>query len=165
MTTSSNNSGIDPRGPRFGAGITATLLLITIGLGLQAPQAGGNIADRAGDPAFILLAALAALFAWGAFAGIRAHPYGIIYSAWVKPRLAPPSFLEEPQPPTFAQLVGFLVSLTGVILHLSGVPYGLVAAASAAFIAAFLNSVFGLCLGCELYALLVRAGLVKKVSL
>jgi hypothetical protein len=41
----------------------------------------------------------------------------------------------------------------------------LVAAASAAFIAAFLNSVFGLCLGCELYALLVRAGLVKKVSL
>jgi len=40
----------------------------------------------------------------------------------------------------------------------------LVVSASAAFIAAFLNSVFGLCLGCELYALLVRARWVKGAS-
>ena len=67
-----------------------------------------------------------------------------------------------PEPPTFAQLVGLLVTSVGLVLHLAGVPYGLVAAASAAFIAAFLNSVFGLCLGCELYALLVRARLVRS---
>jgi hypothetical protein len=57
--------------------------------------------------------------------------------------------------------VGFLVTATGVLLHLIGVPYGLVGAAAAAFIAAFLNSVFGLCLGCELYALLVRAKVIR----
>ena len=164
MATSSNSRGIDPRGPRFGAGITATLMLVTIGLGLQTPLAQGGIVDRAGEPAFILLALLTALFAWGAFAGIKAHPYGILFATWVKPRLAAPSFLEPPEPPTFAQLVGFLVSLAGVILHLAGVPYGLVVSASAAFLAAFLNSVFGLCLGCELYALLVRARWVKGAS-
>jgi hypothetical protein len=139
-------------------------MLVTIGLGLQTPLAQGGIVDRAGEPAFILLALLTALFAWGAFAGIKAHPYGILFATWVKPRLAAPSFLEPPEPPTFAQLVGFLVSLAGVILHLAGVPYGLVVSASAAFLAAFLNSVFGLCLGCELYALLVRARWVKGAS-
>lgn len=164
MATSSNSGGIDPRGPRFGAGITATLMLVSIGLGLQTPLAQGGIVDRAGEPAFILLALLTALFAWGAFAGIKAHPYGILFATWVKPRLAAPSFLEPPEPPTFAQLVGFLVSLAGVILHLAGVPYGLVVSASAAFLAAFLNSVFGLCLGCELHALLVRARWVKGAS-
>ena len=35
MSTSSKSpAGIDPRGPRFGAGITAVLLLVTIALGL-----------------------------------------------------------------------------------------------------------------------------------
>ena len=52
MATSSNSGGIDPRGPRFGAGITATLMLVTIGLGLQTPLAQGGIVDRAGEPAF-----------------------------------------------------------------------------------------------------------------
>ena len=34
--------------------------------------------------------------------------------------------------------------------------------AAAAFIAAFLNAVFGLCLGCQLYLLLQRAGIVGR---
>jgi hypothetical protein len=165
MATSSDTTGIDPRGPRFGAGITAVLLLITIGLGLARPDASGSIAERVTEPAFVLLTILTAIFAWGAFAGIRKHPYGLLFAALIKPRLQPPSFREPPEPPTFAQLIGFLVSSAGVVLHLAGVPYGLVGAAAAAFIAAFLNSVFGLCLGCELYALLVRARLIKPKNL
>jgi hypothetical protein len=58
--------------------------------------------------------------------------------------------------------VGLFVSTVGLVLHLLGVPYGLVVAAAAAFIAAFLNAVFGLCLGCELFGLLMRLGLVGK---
>jgi hypothetical protein len=54
-----------------------------------------------------------------------------------------------------------VVTLIGVALHLSGVPFGLVIFAAAAFIAAFLNSVFDYCLGCQLYLLLVRAGLIR----
>ena len=38
----------------------------------------------------------------------------------------------------------------------------LVVAAGAAFIAAFLNSVFAYCLGCQIYLLLVRAGILGR---
>ena len=156
-----SSPGIDPRGPRFGAGITAVLLLVVIGLGL----AGGtpaSLADRLVQPAFLLFVALTLVFAWGAFAGIQRHPYGLLFKRLVRPRLAPPAELEDPAPPTFAQGVGFLVSVVGVVLHLVGVPYGLVAAAAAAFVAAFLNSVFAYCLGCQIYLLLVRTGVVKR---
>jgi hypothetical protein len=164
MTTSSKNSPqIDPRGPRFGAGITTVLLLVTIALAL-AESPGATLEARAAQPSFILLAVLSALFAWGALAGVQRHPYGVIFKAVVRPRLAPPAFTEAPEPPTFAQLIGFLVSLTGVVLHLIGVPYGLVSAAAVAFVAAFLNAVFGLCLGCEMYALLVRARLIRGAT-
>ncbi len=75
---------------------------------------------------------------------------------------SPPTELEDPAPPTFAQGVGFAITLVGLALHLLNVPYALVVAAAAAFVAAFLNSVFGLCLGCQLYVLLVRAGLLGR---
>jgi len=144
--------GIDPRGPRFSAGITAVLLLVTIALSL----AGATVAATA------LFAALVALFAWGAFAGIQRHPYGVLFKKLVRPRLEKPAELEDPAPPTFAQGVGFVITLTGLALHLAAVPYALVIAASAAFIAAFLNSVFGYCLGCQIYLLLVRAGIIRR---
>lgn len=161
MSTSSKESRhIDPRGPRFGAGITGVLLLTTIALALGETP-GGSIDERALQPSFILLAALSALFGWGAFAGVQRHPYGLIFKTVVRPRLSAPQFTEPVEPPTFAQLIGFLVTVTGVVLHLVGVPYGLVAAAAVAFVAAFLNSVFGLCLGCEMYGLLVRAKLIR----
>jgi hypothetical protein len=146
--------GIDPRGPRFSAGITAVLLLVVIGLALS----GATVA------ATIIFTALTLLFAWGAFAGVQRHPYGALYRAVVRPRLKPPTELEDPVPPTFAQGVGFVITLVGLVLHLAGVPYALVIAAAAAFVAAFLNSVFGYCLGCQLYLLLVRAGLLGRTK-
>ncbi|MGG7510325.1 DUF4395 domain-containing protein [Plantibacter sp. YIM 135249] len=167
-------AGIDPRSPRFGAGITAVLLLVVIFLGLvglsaaQTPNGqtvgAATVGERAGDPAFILLAVIAALFAWGAFAGVKRHPYGWLFKRFVRPRLGPPAELEAPEPPTFAQGVGLFVVVIGLALHLAGVPLALVIAAGAAFIAAFLNSVFGYCLGCQLYLLLVRARVINRVS-
>ena len=145
-------AGIDPRSPRFGAGITAVLLLVVVGLNL----AGAFLAST------IIFTLLVALFAWGAFAGIRRHPYGAIFRALIRPRLKPPTELEDPAPPTFAQGVGFVITGVGLALHLAGVPYALVIAASAAFIAAFLNSVFAYCLGCQIYLLLVRAGILGR---
>lgn len=139
-------SGVDPRGPRFSAGITAVLLLVVVVLGL----AGANL------PAFALLTAIALLFAWGAFRGVGAHPYGILFRKFVRPRLAAPTELEDPRPPTFAQLVGLIVTGVGVVLALFGLPLAVVIAAAAAFIAAFLNSVFGYCLGCQIYLLIIR---------
>ena len=160
-STTTPTKGIDPRSPRFGAGITAVLLLLVIGLGLASPAAA-TPAERATQPAFILFALISALFAWGAFAGIRRHPYGAIFRRLVRPRLAAPNELEDPAPPTFAQGVGFVITLAGLVLQLAGVPLALVVAASAAFIAAFLNSVFAYCLGCQIYLLLARAGILGR---
>ena len=159
----SASSGIDPRGPRFGAGISAVLLLVTVGLGLV----GGTpatLVDRILEPAFLLLLAISLVFAWGAFAGIARHPYGWLFRKLVRPRLKAPIELEDPAPPTFAQGIGFAVTIVGVALHLVGVPYAIVVAASLAFVAAFLNSVFAYCIGCQLYLLLVRAGVLGRKS-
>ena len=145
---------IDPRGPRFSAGITAVLLLTVIALALL----------ELNTAAIALFAIITALFAWGAFAGVQRHPYSLLFKKFVRPRLAAPTDLEDVAPPTFAQGVGFVITLVGLVLQLVGVPYALVIAASAAFIAAFLNSVFAYCLGCQIYLLLVRTGVVKQHS-
>ena len=144
--------GIDPRGPRFGAGITAVVQLAVIFLALLG----------ASGPALALLGLQTAVFAWGAFAGVARHPYGLVYKALLRPRLGPPAALEDPVPPTFAQGVGLLVAVVGVILGLAGAPGGVPIAAAAAFVAAFLNAVFDYCLGCQLYLLLVRARLLGR---
>lgn len=144
--------GIDPRGSRFSAGITAVLLLVVVGLGLS----NLTVASTA------LFAVIFAIFAWGAFAGVQRHPYGLLFKKVVRPRLAAPKELEDPTPPTFAQGVGFVITGLGLGLQLLVVPYAVVIAASAAFIAAFLNSVFAYCLGCQIYLLLVRAGILNR---
>jgi hypothetical protein len=143
--------GIDPRGPRFGAGITGVLLLIDLFLALT----GARVA------ATVLLAAICAVFAWGAFAGIARHPYGLLFRRLVRPRLGPPAELEAPEPPTFAQGVGFAITLVGVVLGAVGLVPGLAVCAALAFAAAFLNSVFGFCLGCRMYVLLIRARVIR----
>ncbi|MFT2817737.1 DUF4395 domain-containing protein [Leifsonia sp. A12D58] len=145
-------SGIDPRGLRFSAAITGVLLLVVVYLALVG----------AATAALVLLAAIAALFAWGAFAGVSAHPYGLLFRKLVRPRLAPPTELEAPAPPTFAQGVGLVVTGLGVLLGLLGLPLAVPIAAATAFVAAFLNSVFGYCLGCQIYLLLVRAGVLGR---
>ena len=55
------NTGIDPRGPRFGAAITGILLLVVIGVWLS----GHTLV------AFVIFAFITLVFAWGAFAVIE----------------------------------------------------------------------------------------------
>lgn len=179
---------IDVRGPRFAASITAVLLLIAVLLGLTGASAdpsggaygwfayqplaegtftsaplGSVLAYRVADAGFILLAVIAALFLWGVVSP-RTAPWGVLYRKLVQPRLQPAREFEDPRPPRFAQGVGLFVTVVGVALHLIGVPWALPIAAAAAFIAAFLNAVFGLCLGCQLYLLLARAGIIRTAS-
>jgi Domain of unknown function (DUF4395) len=151
--TSKTPAGIDPRGPRFGAAITSVLLLITVFLGL-------NPATE--STAYALLFVITALFAVGAILGNSKHPYGLFFKKFVRPRLAAPKELEDPRPPQFAQLVGFIVAAVGLVLGAFGVAYGVAGAAAAAFIAAFLNAAFAFCLGCQIYVGLQRIGLIKQ---
>ena len=152
------NKGIDPRGPRFGAGITAILLLVTIGLSLAGINSHGLFIA-----AQIVFAYIVLVFAWAAFAGVQRHPYGLFFKSVIRPRLKPPTELEDPTPPTFAQGVGLVITGLGLLLSLiPGVDLALPIAAGLAFIAAFLNSVFAYCLGCQIYLLGVRAGILGR---
>jgi Domain of unknown function (DUF4395) len=163
LPPTTKQKGIDPRGPRFGAGITGILLLIVVALGLStAANPLDSVAARATQPAFLIFLYITLVFAWGGFAGIKRHPYGWLFRTLIRPRLKPPTELEDPVPPTFSQGVGFVITLIGVVLQLSGVPFGLVIPASLAFIAAFLNSVFAYCVGCQIYLALVRAGILGR---
>jgi hypothetical protein len=131
--------GIDPRGPRFGALITLVVFAVVL--------ITGNV---------WLLAAQALVFAAGAFLGMGRSPYGLVYRWLVRPRLGPPAELEPEEPPRFAQGVGLLISVIGVIGYGTGVTALGMAAAAAGLVAAFLNGVFGLCLGCEMYLIIRR---------
>jgi uncharacterized protein DUF4395 len=139
-STGPERRGIDPRGPRFVASLTTVVLAAAV--------VTGNV--------WILLFQ-AVLFAVGAFAGIQHTPYSWLYRKLVRPRLGPPSELEDPKPPQFAQGVGLFVAGLGVVVALAGAgPVAVVVFGALAFVAAFLNAVFGLCLGCHLYLLLLR---------
>ena len=130
---------VDPRGQRFNATLSAIVLVIVLITGSG-----------------WLLGFQAAVFGAGAVFGLRYAPYGLIYRFAVRPRLGPPAELEAEAPPRFAQGVGLVISLIGVIGYAAGVtPLGM-AAAAAALAAAFLNAAFGFCLGCEMYLLIRR---------
>lgn len=143
---------IDPRGPRFGAAITAVLLLTVVYLSLNPTTFSVSVS---------LLGIVVALFAIGAFLGNSKHPYGYLYKRLVRPLLQPPKELEDSRPPQFAQLVGLLVAGTGLVLGGLDIQLGLTIAAAAAFFAAFLNAVFNYCLGCQIWLGLARVGVIK----
>ena len=125
---------IDARGPRFAAALTTGVLAVVLLTGSA-----------------WLLAAQTVVFAIGAFAGVQRSPYGVVYRRVVRPRLGPPSDLESPTPPRFAQGVGFAFGLVGTLaLAFGAATVGLVAV-GLALAAAFLNAAFGFCLGCEMY--------------
>ena len=130
---------IDPRGPRFGALVTLVVFVVVL---------------ITGNP--WLLAAQALVFAAGVILGLPRSPYGLIYRWLIRPRLGPPAELEPAAPPRFAQGVGLVISVVGVIGYAVGATALGMAAAAAGVLAAFLNGVFGLCLGCEMYLLIRR---------
>lgn len=129
---------IDPRGPRFGAAIT-TVVLATILLTIPT------------SIAVVLLGIQTVVFALGAFVGLHAQPYGILYRKAVAPKLGKPTALEAVEPPQFAQLVGFLFAATGLVALLAGAELVAQIAVGFALGAAFLNAAFNFCLGCEMY--------------
>ena len=134
---------IDPRGPRFTAGVTLALFVAVL---LTAP----------GTAAIVLLAVQTAFFAIGAGRGVQYTPTAYVFKHLVRPRLSAPSHTEDPRPPRFAQTVGLVFTVVALVAFATGVdPLGFVSAAFA-FVAAFLNAVFGYCLGCELYLLIQR---------
>jgi Domain of unknown function (DUF4395) len=124
---------LDPRGPRFAAAVTAVVLVAVLISG-------------SGWLALAQAAVFAISVAWP-----RYSPYGLLYRAFVAPRLPRPTELEPAAPVRFAQGLGLGFTVVAAAGYLFGGPVlGLVFTALA-LVAAFLNAAFGLCLGCEVY--------------
>jgi hypothetical protein len=134
---------IDPRGPQFNAMLTSVVLALTL---LTAP----------GTVGVVLLGVQAALFATGVALGVQRTPAAWLFKTFVRPQLAAPSHLEDPEPPRFAQAVGLAFAVVGLAGYLTGVTLLGAVATGLALVAALLNAVFGFCLGCEMYLLIRR---------
>ena len=130
---------IDARGPRFGATITTTVLAVAL------------VTQNKW-----VLVAQGLIFLIGALRGPQFTPYGLIFKNFVKPRLSKVAPTEDVRPPKFAQAVGFVFAFVGSIGAFAGFDLVFTIATGFALAAAFLNSAFNYCLGCEMYLLIVR---------
>lgn len=110
---------------------------------------------------------LLVVLAYGFFArtltGPTLSPLGQLVTRVLTPNL-PFAPKPVPGPPKrFAQGVGATLSVSALVLHLA---FGLTGAAyvlvTMVVVAATLESVFALCLGCKLFALLMRTGIIPE---
>jgi thiol-disulfide isomerase/thioredoxin len=130
---------IDPRGPRTNQAVLALALV----LGFVTSQT------------WVAPLFAAVLFLGAAF-GPKWGPVLRLYGAVIRPRLSPPSELEDPRPPRFAASVGVAFLTAASLAFVAGATtLGWILALVVAALAA-LAATTGLCVGCEMYVLLVR---------
>lgn len=138
-----DDTGIDPRGPRFGQTLTGTLALA---------------AFVVGEPWVIV--GLAAVLGAGSVLGKRFNLWAQLYKHVLRRLLDPPTELEHPAPPRFAMTLGFgfLASAGILLIPLAGyvptwIGWSLVLAVSGL---ALLAAITGICVGCRLFVLIQR---------
>jgi hypothetical protein len=136
-TTPPPQRRIDPRGHRFGAGLSVVILV-----------AGFATGTTLVIPAIGLALGASAFF--GTRWSILGRPWPVVRRAL---RLGPPAELESEFPPRFAQLLGTLGLGLATAFLIVGLPVvaWLLAGAVAALQAVL--AVTGYCLGCRLYGL------------
>ena len=90
--------------------------------------------------------------------GPRFSPLGLLATRVIAPHLAV-KYCPGP-PKRFAQAIGLVFSSAALILSLLGTEGWSMVAIGLLLTAATLESVFGLCLGCKMFGLLMKLGLV-----
>jgi hypothetical protein len=134
---------VNEKAARVVAGVVFVLAIVTLATG-----------------AYWLLAVMAYGFVARVLTGPTLSPLGRLASDVAAPRLGAPKYVSGP-PKRFAQAMGAVMTTSGAIL---GLGFGLHTAADvllvAMIIAAGLESIFALCLGCRVFALLMRVGLI-----
>lgn len=104
-------------------------------------------------------------FAARVLTGPRLSPLGLLATRVVVPRLP---FAERPvpgPPKRFAQGIGLAFSLAATLLAFAfDAPTAAWIVTGALAAAALLESALGLCLGCRVFALLMRAGIVPEAT-
>jgi Domain of unknown function (DUF4395) len=156
LPTSTNTAApalVDVRGPRFAAWVTTGVIVATL-----------IAAAFSSTAAAVILGVQAVVFAIGAWRGPREHPYGLIFQRLVLPRLGPVTEKEPVPPLKFAQLVGFVFAIGGVVGFTAGIQLLGLVATGFALVAAFLNAAFGICLGCQIYPLITQISRSSQTS-
>lgn len=95
--------------------------------------------------------------------GPTLSPLGQLVTRVITPRLSLPPKLVPGPPKRFAQAIGVLFSVTAAILAIgldkSGAAYAVL---GALVVAASLEAFVGFCLGCQVFALLMRWGVIPQ---
>ncbi|MEX1169595.1 MAG: DUF4395 domain-containing protein [Chloroflexota bacterium] len=127
---------IDPRGHRFGAGISAALLVLAF----------------VADLPWLVGVALVSIGVSAAF-GLRWSIYGVIWRRIARALALPPTTPEHEYPPRFAQTLGSVALILSLVAFGLGAPtLGWVFALAVAGLQSLL-ALTGYCLGCRLYFL------------
>jgi hypothetical protein len=109
-----------------------------------------------------LLFVLAYGFIARVLTGPTMSPLGQLVTRVITPRAG---FADKPvpgPPKRFAQAIGVLFSVSALVVTLAGEDLAARAVLALLVIAATLESVFALCLGCKVFALLMRVGIVPE---
>lgn len=136
------NQMVDRFGMRFGAGLSAALLVLAFAVDLQE-----------------VVALVALALGMGAVLGPSRSPMSYLYRGLKRSFLRSiPSDPEPAAPPRFAQLLGFLFLVGGSVALLVGLDgLGWTLALLVAVLQALLATT-GLCIGCEMYLVWKRIG-------
>lgn len=149
MTQMKTPKLIDARQPKLGQAISGTLLVVNFVIAPKTP---------------VSIPVLAAVMGLASILGAKGNLYVYLFKA-LKPRFGPPKELEEPWPPRFANLLGFVFLTVGSVAFYAfdstivAWVLGLIVAALA-----LLAAITGLCVGCELYVIGRRIATKGRVS-
>ncbi|HEU4973820.1 MAG TPA: DUF4395 domain-containing protein [Baekduia sp.] len=134
---------VNEKAARTVAGVVAVLAIVTLATGwwwLLVPLAYGFVARVATGPTL--------------------SPLGRLAMNVVAPRLGAPKHVAGP-PKRFAQGIGAVLTTAAAVLALAFGHHGIAAVLVVALVvAAGLESVLALCLGCKIFAVLMRAGVI-----
>ncbi|MDO8189545.1 DUF4395 domain-containing protein [Conexibacter sp. JD483] len=109
-----------------------------------------------------LSAVLAAGFLLRVLSGPRFSPLALVASRLIVPRLPFRAKLVPGPPKRFAQTIGLVFSASAGVLFLLGLETAGYVVIAALVVAASLEAFAGLCLGCQAFALLIRAGVIPQ---
>ncbi|HEX3334904.1 MAG TPA: DUF4395 domain-containing protein [Jatrophihabitans sp.] len=108
-----------------------------------------------------LSAPLAAGFVARVLTGPKLSPLGLFATRVVAPRIGPEKLVPGP-PKRFAQAVGAAMTVVGVVLLALGFDPATFALLGLVAVAATLESVFAFCVGCTVFAGLMRLGMIPE---
>lgn len=135
---------VNEKAARVVAGVVAVLATAAIALGLE-----------------WMIPVLAYGFVARVLTGPRLSPLGRLASRVVAPRLGAERPVPGP-PKRFAQGIGAVLTLAATGLWLAGATTAAWLLVGAVAVAAMLEAALGFCLGCRIFTLLMRAGLVPE---